>query len=56
MEGERYDPSFATDFATSFAKATEVEESFVGQRKLRRVRGAMVVVNEKLIRREGRRP
>jgi hypothetical protein len=27
--------TFATAFATSFAKATEVKESFGGQRKLR---------------------
>jgi len=28
-------PAFATDYASSFAKASDVKERFVGQRKLR---------------------
>jgi hypothetical protein len=30
--------AYATDFATTFAKAPVVKESFVGQRKLRRIK------------------
>ena len=39
-----FGPSYATDSATSFAKASDVKESFVGQRKIWRAKLALAAV------------